>query len=193
MSNINNILDNLFGGEKSNFTHKENFRRSEEEDERVKRWMFSAEGRMTFGRVLKNYELKKPGLQDNREMHLVTSPYANGVAISYDTSLPAKTFSDLFFAFGLRMLDLGYYRVSLDRTIREEAELVRTTERQYYKPYVAVVDGLKTDQLFGNVSIENVLIDNKPSFLKVLATVYSDQHYLDARPFDQFMKELFNL
>lgn len=193
MTNINNILDDLFGGKKSAFTYKENFTQSDEEKERVIKWMVSAEGRMALGMILKSYRLKKAGLEDHPEMHLFTSPYANGFAVAFDPSLSAQTFSDLFFAFGLRMLDLGYYRVSLDRTIREEAELVKTTEKQYFKPSAPTVHSRKTDQLFGNVSIEKDLINNKPRFLKVLVTVYSDQHYQDARPFDQFIEELFNL
>lgn len=193
MTDINNLLDSLFGGKNSNFSQKENFSQTAEEKERVKKWMVSPEGRMAFERISKGYELKKAGLQDHPEMHLLTSPYANGFAVVFDPSMNDKTFSDLFFAFGLRMLDLGYYRVSLDRTIREEAEHVKTTEKQYFKPSDPAVHDRKTEQLFGNISIEKDLIDNKPRFLKILVTVYSDQHYHDARPFDHFIEELFNL
>lgn len=193
MTDINNLLDSLFGGKKTNFSYKENFSQTEEEIDRVKKWMLSAEGRMAFEKVSKAYELRNAGLHGHPEMHLLTSPYANGFAIAFDPSIAEKTFSDLFFAFGLRMLDLGYYRVSLDRTIREEAELVKTTEKQYFKPSSPVVVSGKTGQLFGNVSIEKELLDNKLRFLKVLVTVYSDQHYHDARPFDQFIEQLFNL
>ena len=193
MTNVNNILDDLFGGKKSNFTYKENFSQTDEEQNRVKKWMVSAEGRMAFDRTLKTYYLKKAGLQDHTEMHILNSPYANGFAIAHDFSISEKTFSDLFFAFGMRMLDLGYHRVSFDRTMREEADLVKTTERQYFKPVASVQPNSKTDQRFGNVSIEKELIDNKPRLLKVLVTVYSGRQYHDARPFDQFIEQLFNL
>jgi hypothetical protein len=45
--------------------------------------------------------------------------------------------------------------------------------------------------MFGNVSIEKVNINDKPSFLKVLVTVYSDHLYQNAKPFDQFIDDLF--
>ena len=192
MTDVNNMLNSLFGGKKYNVTHKENFSQTEEEIERVETWMVSSEGRMAFEKISKAYGLKKAGLHDHPEIHLLTSPYANGFAVAFDPSISEKTFSDLFFAFGLRMLDLGYYRVSLDRTIREEGDMVETTEKQYFKPFPPAVRSQKTDQIFGNVSIEKEMIDNKPRFLKVLVTVYSDQHYLDARPFDQFIEALFN-
>lgn len=193
MTNVNEMLNKLFGGEKSNFRHKENLKYSEEEHEKVKKWMASAEGKLALESTLKSYQLTKSGLQDHPEMYLLNSPYANGFAIAYDPSISEKTFSNLFFAFGVRMLDLGYYRVGLDRTIREEADLVKTTDRQYFKPSVPADPGRKIDQRFGNVSIEKDLINGKPRFLKVLVTVYSGQHYRDAHPFEQFIKDLFTL
>src|SRR5690606_4802253 len=192
MTDVNKLLDHLFGGKKSPISHKENFSQTDEEIEQVKKWMASPEGRMAFEMITKAYRLQKAGLQDHPEILLLTSPYANGFAIVFEPSLTEKTFSDLFFAFGLRMLDLGYYRVGMDRTIREEVESVKATEKQYFKPSPPAVRSQKTDQIFGNVSIEKEMIDNKPRFLKVLVTVYSGQHYLDARPFDQFIEALFN-
>src|SRR5690606_2382492 len=191
MTDINDMLNGLFAGQNSNIQHKENLKFSEEEHEQVKRWMATAEGKLAMEDLLKSYSLTKAGLQEHTEMYLLTSPYANGVAISYYSSMTEKSFSNLFFAFGLRMLDLGYYRVSFDRTIREEADHVKTIERQYFKPMVAIEPNRKTDQCFGNVSIEKEMIDDQPRFLKVLVTVYAGHHYRDARPFDHFIDELF--
>lgn len=193
MTNVNDMLNNLFNGQRSNFRYKENLRYSEEEHEQVKQWMVSAEGKLALEGLLKSYQLTKAGLQEQPEMYLLNSPYANGFAIAYDSSISEKTFSNLFFAFGSRMLDLGYYRVSFDQTIREEADLVKTTERQYFKPPASIDPKSKTDQHFGNVSIEKDLINDKPQFLKVLVTVYAGQHYRAARPFDLFIKELFTV
>jgi hypothetical protein len=87
---------------------------------------------------------------------------------------------------------LGYHRVSLDRKMEEIQENVRTTEKQYFKPPLSSTDfSTKIDQIFGNVSIEKVNINDKPSFLKVLVTVYSDHLYQDAKSFDQFIDDLF--
>lgn len=190
MTNVNNLLNKLFGKSDKKFSHKENFTQSPEEEDRVRDWSVSAEGRMTMIQILKSYQLQKSGIQDGAELYLLTSPYANGFAIPYDASVTEQSFRHLFFAFGLRMLDLGYYRVSLDRTLQEVVDHITTTEKQYFKPSVPFTTVQKTEQLYGNVSIEKLLINNKPSILKVLVTIYSDHQYHDARPFDQFMKEL---
>lgn len=192
MSDVNHLLDELFGGRKS-FTHKENLIHSQEEEGLVREWLASAEGRLAMDEIPRAYQLRKAGLNDRPELHLLDSPYANAFAITYDPFITEKTFSRLFFAFGLRMLDLGYYRVSFDRTIQEVSGLVKTSEKQYFKPNVPTDTAGKLDQLYGNVCIEKDLINNKPSFLKVLVTVHSGRNYYDARPFDQFMEDLFNI
>ena len=80
----------------------------------------------------------------------------------------------------------------MDRKIDEVNEQVRTTEKLYYKPLVSVdTSSDKIDQRYGNVSIEKIYLDNKPNYLKVLVTLYSDRQYHDAKPFDQFMDKLF--
>ncbi|HLW20824.1 MAG TPA: hypothetical protein VKX33_10885 [Cyclobacteriaceae bacterium] len=193
MDNINKLLNRLFEGKAKNFIHKENFKQSEEDEQVVRRWMGSAEGKMAFDRIQRAYKLKKAGHEDQPELHILSSPYANGLALVFDESFTSKTFSLLFFAFGLRMLDLGYYRVSLDRTIREEGDMVETTEKQYFKASLPRIDVPLTDQRYGNVSIEKDLVNNTPHFLKILVTVYSDHQYQAALPFEQFVEEIFKV
>ncbi|HLT08140.1 MAG TPA: hypothetical protein VK014_11470 [Cyclobacteriaceae bacterium] len=193
MTDINDMLNRLFGGDQPVLNHKENIRYPEEAHEQIIKWMASADGKQIFREIRLAYHLKNAGLEERPEIYLLNSPYANGFALAYNEMVTEKTFSNLFFAFGARMLDLGYYRVSLDRTIREEGDGVKISEKQYFKPLVHTDTDQKVDQLFGNVSIEKELIDNRPRYLKVLVTVYSDQHYQDACSFAEFMEELFNL
>lgn len=191
---IEDIISKLFPKKSLPFSHKENFRQSTSDAAEVGNWLQSEEAKDLLGLISKNYYFKKSGIQAHPEINILNSPYANGFAISFENPLTSKTFSQLFFAFGLRMLDLGYHRVSLDRKMEEVNEQVKTTEKQYFKPPFSSADfSRKIDQLYGNVSIEKVSIDDKPSFLKVLVTVYSDNLYQKARPFDEFIEALFQL
>src|SRR5690606_35108772 len=135
-----------------------------EEMAEIRDWVNSPEGRKAFHQVHKTYHLKKAGIKDLPEVHILSSPYANGFAITFEPPLNKEIFSKLFFAFGLRMLDLGYYRVSLDRRYQETEDLLKTTEKQYYKPDIHAGISPKIDQRFGNVSIEKVMVNNQPSF-----------------------------
>ena len=189
---IDDIFGKIFPNKKSPVKHKENFTQSPDAEEITASWIASEEGKSLMNLIQKNYHFKTSGMNANPEVHILNSPYANGFAVSYDSTFDQKSFSQLFFAFGQRMLDLGYQKISLDRKIEEVNDIVRTTEKQYFKPPLSNVDlSKKIDQLYGNVSIEKISVDEQPSYLKVLVTIYSDHLYLKARPFEQFMDDLF--
>lgn len=192
MAFIDDMLRDLFTDKKNRMSFKENFAVSDEQLKKVELWRDSSEGQEIFEHVYKNYHLKKAGVNCHPEVHILTSPYANGFALSCHPPLNEKIFSYLFFAFGQRMLDLGYRKVSLDRRIREVNDQVHVTEKLYFKPSYNIepISG-KINQLFGNVTIEKIYVDNEPNFLKVLVTVYSDHLYHEALPFDQYIEHLF--
>lgn len=191
MKFVEDILKKLFADKNAAVIHKENFRQEEGEEAEVAEWKDSPEGKRIFETIYTNYQLQKTGEEVTPEMHVFRSPYANGIAVFYDSPLDSKTFSQLFFAFGQRMLDLGYERVSLDRTIQEKATGVNTTEKQYLKPR-ATFTADRTDQLFGNVAIEKVAVNHQPQMIKILVTVYSDRLYTKARSFESFIEALLN-
>lgn len=189
---IDDVLGKLFPKKAQGLNIKENFVQTESEIEAIGSWMSSPEGKNTMALIAKNYHFKTSGMNSHPEVHVLKSPYANGFAVSFEEPLTEKTFSNLFFAFGRRIVDLGYSRVSLDRKIEDINEKVRTTEKQYFKPPLSNADFTqKIDQLYGNVSVEKVSINDKPSYLKVLVTVYSDHLYKDASSFDEFIDNIF--
>ena len=52
-------------------------------------------------------------------------------------------------------------------------------------------EGELMSQLYGNISLEKIRINQQPSYFKLLASVYSDRLYYDAKPFDDLMDQLF--
>lgn len=193
MKFIDDLLGRLFPGKDSKLSLKENFTVSGKEEAQVSFWMDSVEGRALMKKIYDNYHLKIAGVNKEPEVHVLHSPYANGFAVSFQPPLTASSFSNLFIGLGQGMAELGYRKVSLDRKIEETNEQVKVTEKYYFKPPLSAADlNSKIDQLFGNVSIEKIFINNRPSFLKVLVTVYADRLYHEAAPFDRFMDQLFN-
>ncbi|SNS04796.1 hypothetical protein SAMN06295967_102239 [Belliella buryatensis] len=189
---IDDLLGKLFPKKSTSIKHKENFTQTEEAIADVTAWAQSTEGKNLLNLVKKNYHFKTSGMNASPEVHILKSPYANGFAVSFERPFDEKSFSKVFFAFGQRMLDLGYQKISLDRKFEEINEAVKMTEKQYFKPPLSNADfNEKIDQLFGNVSIEKISVNDKPSYLKVLVTVYSDSLYKDATPFEDFIDDLF--
>jgi len=194
---MGNFLDDLLkkvfrSGEKQEVNFKENYTYKEEDWNGVKIWIESEEAQDYFALVYRNYHLKRTQIQEIPQVHVFSSPYANGFAVSYDPPFEAKSFLNLFLAFSLRILDLGYRQISLDRKFEEVNDQVKLTEKFYFKPPLqAPAEGELISQLFGNISLEKISINNQPSYIKLLATVYSDRLYQNADSFDNLMDRLF--
>jgi hypothetical protein len=190
---IDDIFKKLFPSKEVPVKVRENFTQTDNEKLHAKEWQESGEFRQALELINRNFQLKKAGVIEHPEVHILNSPYANGFAITFEAPFTEKTFTHLFFAFGEQILGLGYVRVSLDRKTEEIGKDVKTTDKLYFKPPLRSVDlNNKIDQLYGNVSVEKVSINNSASYLKLLATVYSDHLYREAMPFDQFLKNLFD-
>ncbi|GAB3645487.1 hypothetical protein GCM10028791_03690 [Echinicola sediminis] len=191
MTFVDDILKKIFPKDEKAVSHRENTKYTEEDRKEIKLWMMSAEGESAFDAIYGNYQLQKKGEETTPEIHVYRSPYANGIAIFYDLPFNPKTFSKLFFAFGERIVDLGYDRVSIEKTVQEKAQGVNITEKQYLKPIPTLMAG-QTDQLFGNISIEKVSVNHQPQMIKILVTVYSDRLYTQARSFESLVEVMFN-
>lgn len=192
MKFIDDLLDGLFSGKSNKVMVRENFSISEEEEKEIAFWILTEEGAEVFKMIYDNYHLKKADIVKSPEVHIFHSSYANGFALTFGEPLTIENFPKLFFGLGQRMLNMGYRKVSLERTTDVVNEQVRITEKLYLKPPVSADDLMtKINQLYGNISIEKIYLDNKPNYLKVLVTLYSDRQYHDAKPFDQFMDKLF--
>lgn len=194
MSNfLNDLFSKVFKNEgKVPVNHKENYVVKEAEALHASQWSESIEGEDLIAKIYNNYQLKMIQIDETPQVHILESKYANGFAVTYDEDMTKEIFSNLFLTFGKRVLALGYHQVSLDRKIEEVNEEVKTTEKFYFKPpFQNPASGELLTQLYGNVSIEKISINNQPNFLKVLATYYSDRLYQDPKPFDQFLDHVF--
>ncbi|MDX5337958.1 MAG: hypothetical protein LPK25_02950 [Cyclobacteriaceae bacterium] len=194
---MGNFLDDIFkkvfkSATKPEVNFRENYTYKDGDWEEVEKWLETHEAKDLFDRIYRNYHLKRTQILELPEVHVFSSPYANGFAVSYDPPFEMKSFLNLFLAFSRRILDLGYRQVSLDRKFEEINDQVRLTEKFYFKPPLQNLeeDGL-ISQLFGNITLEKISVNNQPSYIKLLATVYSDRLYQNADSFDDLMDRLF--
>ncbi len=194
---MGNFFEDLYASlfksaEKNTLNLKENFEFKVEEIQQAIDWADGASGEALLGKLFKNYELKKLQLEEYPRVHILDSKYARGFAITYEEVFSPQTFSNLFLAFAQRVLALGYQQVSLDRKLEEVNDQVRATEKFYFKPPIQLPgDNELISQLYGNVAIEKITLNNQPNYLKVLATFYSDRLYQDPLPFEELVNQLF--
>jgi len=74
--------------------------------------------------------------------------------------------------------------------IYSKGESVETQQRHYLKPPMNFVPNKKLSQLFGNISIDYLLKEDKPYIFKFSATTYQDHMFQDAKAFEVLMKML---
>lgn len=190
---FDDLYSNLFqSSEKLPLNHKENIVFKQSEFQEARDWSTSVEGEAIFAKISKNYDFKKLQLEEMPRVHILDSKYARGFAITYEELFTPQSFSNLFLAFAQRVLALGYHKVSLDRKLEEINDQVRSTEKFYFKPPLQLpVEDQLISQLYGNVAIEKITLNNQPNYLKVLATFYSDRLYQDPMPFEELVTQLF--
>jgi len=191
---LDSIFGKVFGTSPQKVSHKENYTLTDEQVLSAERWFSSDEGTELLKRVLKNYHFKKSQINEYPQVHIFSSKYANGFAVTFEEPFTEESFELLFHSFAARCLKMGYKKVSLDRKIEEQGQQIIEIEKFYLKPPLQMPEeGELISQLYGNVSVEKYSSDNRPSYLKLLVTVYSDRLYQDALPFDEFMDHLFDV
>jgi hypothetical protein len=194
---MGNFLDDLLkrvfkASEKLPVNVKENFQLKDSEQKDVDEWLDSQECRDLYALIYKNYHFKRTQINDSPQVHIFTSPYANGFAVTFEEPFNLKSFSRFFLGLSRRILALGYVQVSLDRKYEEVNDQVKMTEKFYFKPPLQLPkEGELISQLYGNISLEKISVDNQPSYIKLLAAIYSDRLYQDAKSFDQLMDRIF--
>ncbi|MEM9887920.1 MAG: hypothetical protein AAF849_18640 [Bacteroidota bacterium] len=81
------------------------------------------------------------------------------------------------------------YRLQLsDVRTYNRPKWVESIQKHYLKPRTTFEEGKKIDQQFGNISIDLLLRDDRPHYLRFSATVYQDHLYQDAQSFEQLMQ-----
>jgi hypothetical protein len=172
---------------------RENIVLKSNELEESEKWARTEDGKELFAKLYKNYHFKKAGINDSPQVHVFDSQYAKGFAITFEEPLTEKTFDLIFLAFAHRVLALGYYQVSLDRKMEEINEQVKISDKFYLKPPLRQpIQHDLISQLYGNILIEKIAVNNKPNYLKFLATFYSDRLYQEPNPFDQLLDRIFD-
>ncbi len=191
---FDDLLKKIFPPRPSNLavSVKENFLVKEKELQDLEVWNESEASKTLYDLVYRNYHYKRAQINESPEVHVFSSVYANGFALSYGPPLDPNSFSQLFLGLSRRIIALGYEQVSLDRKLEEVNEQVKETEKFYFKPPLQLPqEGELISQLYGNISLEKIRVNQEPSYFKLLASVYSDRLYYDAKPFDELMDRLF--
>ncbi|WP_051049925.1 hypothetical protein [Nafulsella turpanensis] len=194
MAFLDDLLKQLFPEPNQNeaVQVKEELKRNERYLQHYKVWKESSYLADLLRAVEVSYHSKKNRKEGMYHMHLFQSAPANGFALSYHPAIGARSFQFLFDYLRDQVLQLDYRLQNTDRHIRDRGTYVQTTEKHYLKPNSPLHQKLN-NQRYGNILLEHVLIDQQPSYLKLLVNVYSDHLFTEALSFDDLLSKLFRV
>jgi hypothetical protein len=192
MSFFDQVYHKVFG--KKTNPHKailhETLSRSERFQSDYQQWLMSGQAQKLMDDIRNSFELKKKGIAyDQPAVHILNSAYANGIAVSFSDHFQQNDFAYLLDHLSSMILTIGYKKANNDILISEKGNYTETVEKCYLKPIISVETPI--DQKYGNILIEHVKINDKPSYLKFSANIYSDRLYKDAKPFNDLMNFIF--
>lgn len=192
MSFIENIFDRLFPKDKKDtvLSH-EVLKRTDREFASYAEWVENPDTEILLKKIHRIYHLKKTGISDTLPLMIYESDYANGFALAQSRELEDFDYTMLMDHFKHRVLDAGYRQAGSDRKITAKESHVLTVEKYYLKPPIQIDPPI--DQKFGNISLELVLHDGRPDYLKVMASIYSDRLYKPHQDFNDLIDLLFSL
>ncbi len=195
MSYFDKIVGKLFSGKKvAGVTEvHEVLKRNERDQKLYEQWINSEDSTHLIQQLAQAYYYKKTAIRSEMEVHLFNTAYANGFALTYPPQITPKHFQHLFDYFKDKVQAMPYRLVTADRRIIDRNRYVETIEKYYLKPPLSTQQIARhaIDQQYGNIIIEHILIDDQPSYIKLLVSIYSDSLYQEALGYDEFMSRLF--
>lgn len=199
MTYFDKIINKIFTGTKNpdNPVIKEVIKRNSRDIELFNRWKKSSTCKELIQQIAQAYYYKKTDINDDINIHLFNSPYANGFAITYQPIINKKEFQYLFDFFKDQVLSMDYKLDGSDRCTMDKGDFVEIKEKHFLKPILSREQKtnpyILSRQLYGNILLEHVVINNTPSYIKVLANIYSDSMYEKPLEHDDFITKLFEI
>lgn len=165
-------------------------KRSEKELNEYISWKQSTGRGLLIDDFDRAYHLKKQQIESAMKVHILDSQYANGFAITFNELFTPTNFKFLFDYFKDQVLAMGYKLAQGDRRISDKDSYEETIEKWYLKPQTGDFGKELIDQRYGNVIIEFVSVNRKPSYMRLMANVYQDRLYAKAEPFEELFNNL---
>ena len=156
-------------------------------------WKSSTSCFDTLKLIANSYQKKLIKEDADPKVHVLLSPYSNGLAISFDQTIRVVEFEYLLDYFKDTVLDHFEYKLEIsDRQVNEKNNVIETKQKHYLKP-IRPKQNMSIPQLFGNIIIEHITIDEKPSYLKIQANTYNDQLFEKPYKFEGLLETLLNI
>lgn len=166
--------------------------RSKNDKLSYKRWLQQNKHKELSQIYSLSYYLKKRHITCSANVHIFNSRSANAFSISCAEYIDAKSFQHYFDYLKNTVIGFGYILSRSDREIIDRTHYVETIDRHYLKFPEVFKPGERCHQLYGNIMVEHITIDDKPGYIKLMVTYQSDSSYTPPIHFDELTKMIFD-
>lgn len=194
MSYFDYIYNKLFGRSEVTSTKvlvNEIIKRSQSFIDRFQAWKRSDTCADFLNDLWQSYFWQKKGVDKDPHILLLESTYSNGFAISYESKYGKNSFRYLFDYLKDQVKLLDYRLVMSRHTMQEKGDVVEMKEMHYLKPKRGFIEPI--DQKYGNVQIEYIEENDKPTRIKFIANSYPDRKYKQADDFENLAEYIFSI
>lgn len=191
MSFFDDLFKQLFSKEnkEANIDLNEKLVRTDEYVAAYSKWKDSGRPEEFLNKIEKAFQLKQSGVESEINISIYNSVYANGFFFTFNSDIDEKDFIFMFDFFKERVLNMGYFLSTSYKRLRDKNNYIEEIQKHFLKPKNESYEGI-LDQLYGNILIEYVIINNKSSYIKIMANIYSDSKFKKALEFDEFTERL---
>jgi hypothetical protein len=172
--------------------HSENIQFDSQELSVFNDWKASMECTDLKMMITKSFDLAKLNLDNDLDIMLYQTPYANGVYFEFipEISLVSRKFLAHYCKEVLLENNYMLYRAIRETDFKDKK--FKKLEKWYLKPYVEFDDAGLMKQRFGNISIEVKYNERDCISFKLLANIYSDRNYGKFDSFESLISILFS-
>ena len=146
--------------------------------------------------LLKNiyisFMLRKLNIAGDVPLHAFSHSDSNNLIVHYIDTFGKLNFNYLFDYLKDRTIRLGYMLYLSDRQIIERSGYIEKIERHLLRPHFFPIHlGESKDQLYGNVTITLVFINDRPLYLSIESSQMLENDYKLPYTFDELAEVLF--
>lgn len=192
MSFFDEIIQKVFARQKDDKPLEllESVKRTSKEEIQYNKWAQSNEARSALVKISEAIDLKRQGEKDVKPQVIIAeSNYANALSIIFNNRDDEAISRLLMDYFKEVILSINYRLQVTERKIKEIKNSVQVKEMYFLKPEIKAedFDNPPIKQLYGNIMLERVLLNNQPQYLKIQANIYNDRYYQSALPFNDLL------
>lgn len=193
--NLNRFLDRFRSRAEQNKEpiHSEIIQPSSREQWEYAEWLQSGAEKEWQKIILEAYHLRLNEQDHPINLYLHNQPGSKGLLLHFPQGVSLREARFVHRWLRDTILNALEYHESTSRRMYEDLpKAVRLSDRYYLKPGKSFEYKVPVNQLYGNVLIEMVCMDDVPNYLKLFVTYYEDRNYLQPLQFSDLVKLLFN-